>query len=519
YRNAAGVWVALERQLPDQVPLDVFVRSSVQLPADALHPDFAFRFETVGASAGAEDDWFIGEVELAGYPNFVPDQQIGVGHYRFWARAYDDLEQPGFWSQGRDFRVVTRPEITSPANQSVAASSTFPEISWTTVIDSARYELWVDNITTGESQVIYETNLQTTSFAAAPANLSGGTYRAWTRAVAPDGMAGLWSNPTTFTVLNAPQNITPSGATFDRTPEIRWSPVVGASHYSVWLTLRNPGEAAVPVLIDRFVTDTLIVPDTDLEDGRYVVWVQAISEDGTESAWSAGSEFTIGGRPEILTPTESAVTSATPTFLWSGITGAERYEVWINRMDVPQSRVVYDANVLVASFTVQTPLEAGSYRIWVRAISEMGETSAWSKPVNFTVASLSKLNGTRSALPADSLLSSPVSDSAIPLTVSEPVFTVARNDQNSASNSDPKTSVDTLTSEASVVPATEGGEAVEDLDSVMSEWEAADWWSSVTTEEERSKHATPVAAALGLGILTTQSVRQKKTGSKKRNRS
>ena len=182
YRNASGIWVALERQLPDQVALDGFIRSTVQLPMDALHSDFAFRFETVGASAGAEDDWFIGEVELAGYPNFVPDQQIGVGLYRFWARAYDDLEQPGFWSRGRDFRVVTRPEITSPANQSVAASSTFPEISWTTVIDTDRYELWVDNITTGESQVIYETNLQTTSFASLPASLSGGTYRAWTRA-------------------------------------------------------------------------------------------------------------------------------------------------------------------------------------------------------------------------------------------------------------------------------------------------------------------------------------------------
>ena len=515
YRNAAGAWVELERQFPDQVALDGFIRSTVQLPADALHSNFAFRFETVGTSAGAADDWFIGEVAVAGYPKYIPAQQIGVGRYRFWVRAYDDLEQPGFWSQGRDFRVVTRPEITSPANQSVAASSTFPEISWTTVVDTDRYELWINNVTTGESQVIYETNLQTTSFASAPASLPGGTYQAWTRAIGPDGTAGLWSNPTTFTVLGAPQSITPAGATFDRTPEIRWSSVVGASHYSVWLSLRNPGEAAVPVLIDQFVTGTSRVPDTDLQDGRYVVWVQAISENGTASAWSAGVEFTVGGRPNILAPTESDTTSATPTFLWTGITGAEKYEIWVNRIDVPQSRIVHNTNVLVASFTVQTPLAAGNYRVWVRAISEMGETSFWSKPVDFTVAALPSLSDTRSALPNELFLPGNASDPVMLLRISEPVFAVSPVDRDAELN--PQTAVAAVTSEAIAGPAVDGDEAVEDLDFVMSDWAAADWWSRTTGEEENPKDSTPAVAALGLGLLVTQPALKKSVG-KKRNR-
>ncbi len=515
YRNSAGEWVILERQFPDQVALDGFVRSKVQLPADALHSDFAFRFETIGASAGAEDDWFIGEVELTGYPNVIPDQQIGVGRYRFWVRAYDDLEQAGFWSQGRDFRVLTRPEITSPASHSVSASDTFPEISWTTVVDTDHYELWVNNVTTGEIQAIYETNLQTTSFASAAANLPGGTYEAWTRAIGPDGLAGLWSNSVTFSVLSAPQNITPTGATFDRTPEIRWDPVVGASHYYVWLTLRNPGEAAVPVLVDQFVTGTTRVPNTDLADGNYVVWVQAISEDDTRSAWSTGVEFSIGGRPEILTPTQSETTSSTPTFLWTGITGAERYEIWINRIDVAQSQVVHDANVSVASYTVQTPLVAGEYRVWVRAISEMGEDSFWSKPVNFTVAVLPSRNDSRSALPDGLLSPGNVSEPAIQLTVSERVSAVVPVDRDAALS--PQTAVTVLTSEETAGPAADGVEAVEDLDSVMSDWAMADWWSGTIIEEEDSKDSTPAVAALGLGILATQPV-LKKTVGKKQNR-
>ena len=513
YRNAAGAWVSLEHQIPDQVPLDVLVRSTIQLPADALHPDFAFRFETVGSVPEAEDDWFIGEVEIAGYPNVVPGQQIGVGRYRFWVRAYDDLEQTGFWSQGRDFRVLTQPEITSPTSQSGVASRTFPEISWTTVVDTDRYELWVDNLTTGETQVIYETNLQTTSFASAPANLPGGTYKAWTRAIAPDGLEGLWSSPTTFTVLSAPENITPSGATFDRTPEIRWDPVVGADHYSVWVTMRNPGEAATPVLIDRFVTDTTIVPATDLEYGRYVVWVQAVAEDGAESSWSTGAEFTIGGRPEILTPTETETTSATPTFLWTGITGAERYEIWISRIDVPQTRIVHDANVMVASFTVQTPLVTGDYRVWVRAISEMGETSSWSLPVNFTVASLSN---TRSDLPGDLLLRTADSDPVAARMVPEPVFTVAPVSASTA-RLNPQTTIEAVTSEATEASAVENAETVEHLDSVMSDWEAADWWTGTRSEEQDSKDSTSVAAALGLGFLATQPLLKKKSN-RQRNR-
>ncbi|MEO2018765.1 MAG: proprotein convertase P-domain-containing protein [Fuerstiella sp.] len=516
YRNAVGEWVQLERQFPDQVALDGFIRSKVQLPADALHSDFAFRFETIGGGAGAEDDWFIGEVELAGYPNVIPDQQIGVGRYRFWVRAYDDLEQSGFWSQGRDFRVLTRPEITSPASQSVSASNSFPEISWTTVVDTDHYELWVNNVTTGEIQAIYETNLQTTSFASAAANLPGGTYEAWTRAIGPDGLAGFWSNSVTFTVLSAPQNVTPTGATFDRTPEIRWGSVVGASHYYVWLTLRNPGEVAVPVLIDQYVTGTTRVPNTDLADGNYVVWVQAISEDDTRSAWSTGVEFTIGGRPEILTPTESGTTSSTPTFLWAGITGAEKYEIWINRIDVPQTQVVHDTNVTVASFTVQTPLVAGEYRVWVRAISEMGEKSFWSKPVNFTVAVLPSRSNSGSALPDDLLLPGDVSDPVIQLTVSEHVSAVASDTAESAALNS-QTAVTALTLEATAGPAADGDEAVEDLDSVMSDWAAADWWSGTTSEEKDSKDSTPAVAALGLGILATQPM-LKKTVGKKRNR-
>lgn len=330
--------------------------------------------------------------------SFTPAQALGVGRYRFWVRAYDDLEQPGFWSSGHDFKIRTRPTFTSPANQAIVASSTFPEISWTTVVDTDSYDLWVNNLTTGESQVIREMDLQTTSYASGLASLPGGTYKAWTRARVQDEIltsrnggdpvfiSSFWSRPVTFTVLSAPTNIRPAGATFDRTPTIEWDAVEGATNYYVWVTQRNPGETAKVVLRDRFVEGTTRIPETDLENGRYVVWVKAIAADGTESQWSAATEFTIGGRPVMELPLDESTTSNPPAFRWSPIEGAARYEIWINRTDVPQTRVVHETDIEVTSYAVTENLAVGRYRVWVRAVSEMGETSDWSLPVDFNVA-------------------------------------------------------------------------------------------------------------------------------------
>ena len=64
---------------------------------------------------------------------------------------------------------------------SSTASPSFPELSWTDVVDTDRYDLWVRNLTTGEDQIIREENLTTTNYQTA-LDLPGGEYRAWVRA-------------------------------------------------------------------------------------------------------------------------------------------------------------------------------------------------------------------------------------------------------------------------------------------------------------------------------------------------
>ena len=502
YRNAAGAWIQLQRQLGVGDDMTVFQAVVVNLPTAALHPDFAFRFETIGdpgvEDAGATvDDWFIDDVEISGYEKFKPTQELGVGTYRFWVRAYDSLEQPGFWSGSRTFRVRTAPVFTSPIRNSGVAETSFPQFNWTSVVDTDRYDLWVNNVTTGEAQVVRRSDLQTTSFASATANLPGGTYKAWVRAIGPDGFFGNWSSPTEFTVLTTPTGISPSGSTFDRTPEIRWNAVEGATNYDVWVTQRNPNQQARVVLRDRFVSGTTRVPETDFEDGRYVIWVRAIAADGSKSPWSDPVEFVIGGRPTVTSPTIGSSTSATPVIAWTGINQADHYEIWINNS--AGNQVLFNDNVKGTSFAVPTPLAADNYRVWVRAISTMGEASFWSFPVNFTVVAAGasrQFDGSPSA-PVELIPAGMEAARFVSLPVEARVV---------AELSDEDPEVNELPIDA--LPQLDNSSRSDDLevdvtsavDSVMAAWDGADWWS--VDNPERSTEA-PSMAATALGVLAS----------------
>lgn len=511
YRDADGAWVQLNRQLGVEEDMTVFKTSVVTLPEAALHANFAFRFISFGdpnptlaegeVAPTTVDDWFVDDIILAGHETFEPVQELGVGQYRFWVRAYDDLEQPTAWSSDRTFLVRTAPVFTSPVTNVTIAETTFPEISWESVVDTANYDLWINSLTTGESQVVRNTTLQTTSFASATENLPGGTYRAWVRALAPDlntddefaAIAGEWSSSIVFSVLSTPQNITPNGPTFDTTPEISWDAVEGAANYDVWVTHRRGPNDSLVVLRDRFVAGTTRTPGTDFEPGSYVVWVRAIAADGTRSQWSDAVEFTVGGRP-VVDPVD---TDTSPlSVAWSGIDRSEFYEIWISNS--AGERVVFDTNIQATSYAISSALPADSYRVWVRAVSDMGERSFWSTPVTFTVVANETLVPHSTDQTDHSTMltrfSPAIADTTLPVTpaaalpvIDEPVATDAMVTEVIA------------TKIAAVEPQTDAPEAV---DSVMAAWDGANWWDS-NSKESSAEDSPLAAAAVGFMALGT----------------
>lgn len=313
-------------------------------------------------------------------------ESLGLGRYRVLVRAYDQLERAGYWSVARDFRVVTAPTIIGPSTTASLVSGTFPEIVWTPIIDASGYELTVHNLTTGKTNVISQKNLLTTSYRAAEV-LGTGTFRATVRAflsVPVRGQApvidyGNFSRALDFTVLAAPVMLTPvSGGTFDRSPTLSWSRITGAATYDVMV--RDARTKAV-VFRDQSVPNTSIRIPRDLPNADYEVLVR--SKSGRfYSNWSAARVFGVGASPQITSPLPNQKAGAQPKFVWTSISGAERYEVWVLNRDT-NAYVIQVSNVTGTSYTPPNRLPLGEYQVTVRAISLIGDVTGWSNRVNF----------------------------------------------------------------------------------------------------------------------------------------
>lgn len=89
--------------------------------------------------------------------------------------------------------------------------------------------------------------------------------------------------------------------------------------------------------------------------------------------------------PTILTPTTNNV-GLRPTFSWTPVTTAARYDVWVSQIAGNVGVVYRNENVSGTSITLPTDLAFGSHRVWVRSVNTSGLAGPWSQPLAFDVA-------------------------------------------------------------------------------------------------------------------------------------
>jgi hypothetical protein len=245
-----------------------------------------------------------------------------------------------------------------------------------------RYDLWADNVSTGQTQAIRNTAIVGTSWTS-PTDIPIGTYRIWIRGVDAAGVPAGWSPLTELQIAAAPVPVAAPAATFDRTPTLQWQPVAGAVRYE--LQLRNRVTDVDAAFVTNLTTTSWTAP-ANLPAGSYQWWVMAVGASECRTNWSTGTDLTIGGTTRLLSPQGTGV-SSTPTFSWQAVGDTARYELWVNRLDVAQNRVIFVTNLTQTSYEAPAPLvSGGQYRVWVRAVSITGEFGAWTAAVNFTVA-------------------------------------------------------------------------------------------------------------------------------------
>ncbi len=306
--------------------------------------------------------------------SYTPNVDFGVGKYTVWVRSIGANSTTSAWSVARDFTVVAKTTINPMVK---LQSMSRPTITWAPVLGAQSYKIWISNLSTTESPAVLQSGLTTTSYtpsSAMPLNL----YRVWVSAVSANATAG-WSLPVDF--IPGPAPVLEAVAPTFATEVFSWSSVPGAAAYEFQLKNIRTGAVAIA----GTVPDASWTPGTVLLSGnKYRWWVRAKSAENVFSHWSAPSEFFAGGQTTMLTPT-GTISNAKPVFTWKAVEGAVRYELVVNHTETGVA-VISKKDIATNSFTATTDLVAGTYRVWVRAVSVTNTLSTWSLPITFTIA-------------------------------------------------------------------------------------------------------------------------------------
>ncbi|MEQ9410084.1 MAG: hypothetical protein RIK87_20275 [Fuerstiella sp.] len=325
--------------------------------------------------------------EVVNGTSFEPETGLGPGTFRIWVRAVMAEGQYSGWSPASDLKIGEQVELTLPAQPVTIAR---PALTWNAVTGADHYELWVNNLTTGEKRFIHETEVDGTWFTPT-ADMPIGNYRVWVRGISASGSPLEWSAAGLLKVRTAVIPAQMASATFNTTPEFSWQPVAGATSYDVYLS----NQSTKSVLTADGISGTSWTPDSALSVGSYRFWVRARGAAGI-ATWSEAVDVNIGGQPVVVQTSGSVIR-------WGQVDDAASYSLWINRLDV-QGNVVNLTGLTDNQHTLSSHLTPGTYRVWVRAISATGQASAWSRAVDFTVVDAKAASEFRLVETLDALL-------------------------------------------------------------------------------------------------------------------
>ena len=226
-------------------------------------------------------------VTIRQFNAFYPTSDFGIGRYNLWVRAISATGQTSVDTAQYNFTINT-PAVFTAMNP-IQTTAT-PTLNWVSLPGAVKYDVWIDNLSTGQSQIVRNMNVAGTSFTS-PSALPMGSYRAWVRGVDASGLAAAWAVPVDFQVL-LPVTV-PAGpaSTFDLTPTFTWNAVPGAVGYNLIVRNANTG---VTVLVPTGIAGTSFTPVTNLSVNPYRWQVFAVAASGYNSQSATTQELYVG---------------------------------------------------------------------------------------------------------------------------------------------------------------------------------------------------------------------------------
>lgn len=329
--------------------------------------------------------------------------RLGNGDFRVWVRPLAEDGEPGLWSRQYNFtkNLNVGPVQVSPIDR-VTQTDRTPEFVWEALHGAARYEVWVNNINTGQVRVIHNNNIphvdgaSLITYTDPDVVLRNASYRWWVRAFNDEGQAGAWTAFAQFWVPT-PVLTAPIGQVIGTNqPTFSWTTVPEYVRFELWVNNTDTGTSRV--IYEPNLTTNLFTPSLPLENGNFRAWVRAFDAAGNPSQWSNPINFTvdasIANAPLLRSP-QGSITDNTPTFIWDGLPNVTEYDILVKNLLVTGQPTVLSLRVTptpgvggTLEFTTTTNLSPGTYRWWVRGLNADGNPGPYSQPLDFTLTKL-----------------------------------------------------------------------------------------------------------------------------------
>jgi len=332
------------------------------------------------------------------YTHFIA---LRNGDYVAWVRSFNTAGEASEWSQSISFRVdVPQPDPPTITNFRVN-NGTQPTLEWASsgadYTPGTTFHLWVNNLTTGQSQVVNQLGLTSTAYTFTDA-LPQGRYAAWVQATSAVGAISSWSPRYVFNIdietpgrptMTGPVELDGSKIVQSEFPAFTWTAADNAATYDLWVNHVDTGTSRIIRTVD--IVGTTYVNDVALPEGTFKAWVRAYNVAGEVGEWSSAYEFSIdvpaSARPTITGPTLNAVgtvDSASPTVSWFTPGGAATYNLQLQ--ELPSNAFVINTTGLTGNqFVIPLTLNEQSYRVRVQSVNAVGEPSNWSDWYTFRV--------------------------------------------------------------------------------------------------------------------------------------
>jgi hypothetical protein len=226
--------------------------------------------------------------------SFTPASALTPGHSYMWWVGASSNNGTVFWSAVQSFTLLplAAPTALTPSG-TIAASAGFdlPKFTWSSVSAAAHYDIWVNDLTSGQSQVLRNSSASGTAWSTPSALTPGHAYEWWAGAVSNNGTE-FWSVGQSFALapLPAPTLGGPNGTIASTFPTFTWSSVTAAASYDFYLY-----DNSTKLVIDNggVGAATTWTPSVGLTVGHSYSWfVAAVSTNGT-LFWSTDETFTV----------------------------------------------------------------------------------------------------------------------------------------------------------------------------------------------------------------------------------